>query len=379
MEPGSATCSPPGPGNSTTASSGPCGPGPGEAGPYQDALGLTGKALLAALLALLTLATLLANAFVIATVRRTRKLHSPANYLIASLAATDLLVALLVMPVSTAYTVTGRWTFGQGVCDFWLLSDITCCTASILHLCAIALDRYWAITDAVDYSARRTPRRAATMVALVWGLSVAISLPPLFWRQARAGPGSACAVNTDHILYTVYSTVGAFYLPTLLLIALYGRIYAEARSRIQKQAPGPAARGPSVGKRLTRARLLPPPESPGSAGVVPPAGIRVRLSDALLEKKRLAAARERRATQTLGVILGAFIGCWLPFFILSLLLPICREACPFPAAAFDFFTWLGYLNSLINPLIYTLSNEDFRQAFHKLVRAPCPACCPCPP
>ncbi|XP_028903517.1 LOW QUALITY PROTEIN: 5-hydroxytryptamine receptor 1B, partial [Ornithorhynchus anatinus] len=350
---------------------------PAPAGPYQDALGLPGKALLAALLALLTLATLLANAFVIAAVRRTRKLRSPANYLIASLAATDLLVALLVMPVSTAYTVTGRWTFGQGVCDFWLLSDITCCTASILHLCAIALDRYWAITDAVDYSARRTPRRAAVMVALVWGLSVAISLPPLFWRQARAGPGSACAVNTDHILYTVYSTVGAFYLPTLLLVALYGRIYAEARSRIQKQAPGPAARGPPAGKRLSRAQLPAPPAPPASA-------VRVRLSDALLEKRRLAAARERRATQTLGVILGAFIGCWLPFFILSLLLPICREACPFPAAAFDFFTWLGYLNSLVNPLIYTLSNDDFRQAFQKLGRGPgpararCPAC-PCPP
>ncbi|XP_042543038.1 5-hydroxytryptamine receptor 1B [Dipodomys spectabilis] len=346
---------------------------------YQDSIALPWKVLLVLVLALITLATTLSNAFVIATVSRTRKLHTPANYLIASLAVTDLLVSILVMPISTVYTVSGRWTLGQVVCDLWLSSDITCCTASIMHLCVIALDRYWAITDAVGYSAKRTPRRAALMIALVWGFSISISLPPFFWRQGQAGD---CLVNTDHVLYTVYSTVGAFYLPTLLLIALYGRIYVEARSRILKQSP----RRP--GKRLTRAQLL--TDSPGSTSSVtsinsrPPDAapsesgspvyanqVKVRISDALLEKKKLMAARERKATKTLGVILGAFIVCWLPFFIISLVMPICKEACWFHMAIFDFFNWLGYLNSLINPIIYTMSNEDFKQAFHKLIHLKC--------
>ncbi|KAM9003739.1 5-hydroxytryptamine receptor 1B [Sarcophilus harrisii] len=346
--------------------------------PYQDSIALPWKVLLATLLALITLATTLSNAFVIITVSRTRKLHTPANYLIASLAVTDLLVSILVMPISTMYTVTGRWTLGQVVCDFWLSSDITCCTASILHLCVIALDRYWAITDAVEYSAKRTPKRAASMIVMVWVFSVSISLPPLFWRQAKAEEVADCSVNTDHILYTVYSTVGAFYFPTLLLIALYGRIYVEARSRILKQTPS------RTGKRLTRAQLI--TDSPGSSSSATsinsrvPEGssesgspvyvnqVKVKVSDALLEKKKLMAARERKATKTLGIILGAFIVCWLPFFIISLALPICDDACWFHLAIFDFFTWLGYLNSLINPIIYTMSNEDFKQAFHKLLR-----------
>ncbi|KFQ46729.1 5-hydroxytryptamine receptor 1B, partial [Nestor notabilis] len=327
---------------------------------YQDSTPLSGKIVLAVVLALVTLATVLSNAFVIATVYQTRKLHTPANYLIASLAVTDLLVSILVMPISTMYTVTGKWTLGQVVCDIWLSSDITCCTASILHLCVIALDRYWAITDAVEYSTKRTPKRAAGMIALVWVFSICISMPPLLWRQA------------------VYSTVGAFYFPTLLLIALYGRIYVEARSRILKQTPKKA------GKRLTRAQLI--TDSPGSSSSVTsinskaPEGfsetgspvymnqVKVKVSDALLEKKKLTAARERKATKTLGIILGAFIVCWLPFFIISLVLPICKDACWFHMAIFDFFTWLGYLNSLINPIIYTMSNEDFKQAFHKLIR-----------
>ncbi|ELK00130.1 5-hydroxytryptamine receptor 1B [Pteropus alecto] len=349
---------------------------------YQDSIALPWKVLLVMLLALITLATTLSNAFVIATVYRTRKLHTPANYLIASLAVTDLLVSILVMPISTMYTVTGRWTLGQVVCDLWLSSDITCCTASILHLCVIALDRYWAITDAVEYSAKRTPRRAAVMIVLVWVFSISISLPPFFWRQAKAEEEvSDCVVNTDHILYTVYSTVGAFYFPTLLLIALYGRIYVEARSRILKQSPN------KTGKRLTRAQLI--TDSPGSTSSVTSINsrapdvpsesgspvyvnqVKVRVSDALLEKKKLMAARERKATKTLGIILGAFIVCWLPFFIISLVMPICKHACWFHLAIFDFFTWLGYLNSLINPIIYTMSNEDFKQAFHKLIRFKC--------
>ncbi|XP_028997746.1 5-hydroxytryptamine receptor 1B-like [Betta splendens] len=334
---------------------------------------------LAVTLALITFATTLSNAFVIATIYQSRKLHTPANFLIASLAVTDLLVSILVMPVSALYTVSQTWTLGQVVCDVWLSSDITCCTASILHLCVIALDRYWAITDAVEYSKKRTPARAAGMIATAWVIAISISLPPFFWRQVKAEEVTSCNVNTDHIFYTIYSTFGAFYIPTLLLIALYGRIYVEARKRILKQHNKP-------GKRLTSAHLI--TDSPGSVASTTSLNygtndasscdttssanvsqVKVTVSDALLEKKRISAAREKKATKTLGIILGAYIVCWLPFFIYTLLVPVCASC--FHPELFDIFTWLGYLNSLINPIIYTMSNEDFKQAFHKLVRFRC--------
>lgn len=335
---------------------------------------------LAVILSVITLATTLSNAFVIATISQSKKLQTPANFLIASLAITDLLVSILVMPICVLYTVIHTWTLGQIVCDIWLSSDITCCTASILHLCVIALDRYWAITDAVEYSKKRTPGRAAGMVAIAWVIAISISLPPLFWRQVKADELTSCSVNTDHIFYTIYSTSGAFYIPTLLLIVLYGRIYVEARKRILKQSPK------KMGKRLTSAHLA--TNSPGSVASTTslqcgrhdtPSSdtgssasenqVKVTVSDALLEKKRISAARERKATKTLGIILGAYIVCWLPFFIYTLVVAAC-DTC-FNPELFDFFTWLGYLNSLINPIIYTMSNEDFKKAFHKLVRFRC--------
>ncbi|OCT94781.1 5-hydroxytryptamine receptor 1D [Xenopus laevis] len=335
------------------------------------------KITLAVLLSIITLATLLSNVFVIITIVMTRKLHTPANYLIGSLAFTDLLVSILVMPISIAYTVTQTWTFGQIVCDIWLLSDITCCTASILHLCVIALDRYWAITDALEYTKHRTARRAAVMILVVWIISICISIPPLFWRQAKAYEElTVCTINTDQISYTIYSTCGAFYIPTVLLIMLYGKIYIAARSRILKP--------PSIyGKRFTTAHLI--TGSTGSSFCSVNANvhmehphtaetpvcinhIKIKLADSIIERKRLSAAREKKATKTLGIILGAFIVCWLPFFVVSLVLPICRDSCWFHPLLFDFFTWLGYLNSLINPVIYTVFNEDFKKAFQKLIR-----------
>ncbi|XP_017560411.1 5-hydroxytryptamine receptor 1D [Pygocentrus nattereri] len=338
---------------------------------------------LSALLAIVTLATMLSNAFVIATIFLTRKLHTPANFLIGSLALTDLLVSILVMPISIVYTVSKTWTLGQIMCDIWLSSDITFCTASILHLCVIALDRYWAITDALEYSKRRTTRRAALMIGVVWVIAISISIPPLFWRQAKAHEElTECLVNTDQISYTLYSTFGAFYVPTVLLVILYGRIYVAARSRIFKT---PA----SYGKRFTTAQLI--QTSAGSSlcslnsssnqeGHLHPRGsgggggsplfmnsVKVKLADSVLERKRLCAAREKKATKTLGIILGAFIVCWLPFFVVTLVMAICKD-CWFHPVLFDFFTWLGYLNSLINPVIYTAFNDEFKQAFHKLIK-----------
>ena len=51
-------------------------------------------------------------------------------------------VALTVLPLNVAYTVLGRWIFGSITCKVWLTADVLCCTASILNLCAIALDRW---------------------------------------------------------------------------------------------------------------------------------------------------------------------------------------------------------------------------------------------
>ncbi|ESO02467.1 hypothetical protein HELRODRAFT_65884, partial [Helobdella robusta] len=82
---------------------------------------------------------------------------------------------------------------------------------------------------------------------------------------------------------------------------------------------------------------------------------------------------ERKATRTLGVIMGTFIACWLPFFILALVKPILGEAVAqrVPRWLETVFLWLGYANSTINPIIYARFNRDFRTPFRYILQCRC--------
>ncbi|XP_073963656.1 alpha-2B adrenergic receptor-like [Choristoneura fumiferana] len=84
------------------------------------------------------------------------------------------------------------------------------------------------------------------------------------------------------------------------------------------------------------------------------------------EKRRLARKKEKRATLILGLIMGSFIACWLPFFFLYILKAACRF-CVIPGSAFAIAFWLGYMNSVLNPVIYTIFNKDFRRAFRRIL------------
>ncbi|XP_035212157.1 alpha-2Da adrenergic receptor-like [Stegodyphus dumicola] len=89
-------------------------------------------------------------------------------------------------------------------------------------------------------------------------------------------------------------------------------------------------------------------------------------SDAERQKRRLAKARERRATLILGLIMAAFILAWLPFFVLYVLEALCAS-CNIEPTGFATAFWLGYCNSALNPIIYTIFNRDFRRAFKKIL------------
>lgn len=85
------------------------------------------------------------------------------------------------------------------------------------------------------------------------------------------------------------------------------------------------------------------------------------------EKRRIARKKEKRATLILGLIMGSFIACWLPFFFLYILVPACSNHCKIPDSAFAIAFWLGYMNSALNPAIYTIFNKDFRRAFRRIL------------
>lgn len=365
------------------------------------------------LLAALILCSIFGNACVVAAIALERSLQNVANYLIGSLAVTDLMVSVLVLPMAALYQVLNKWTLGQEICDLFISLDVLCCTSSILHLCAIALDRYWAITDPIDYVNKRTPRRAAILISVTWLIGFSISIPPMLgWRSAedRANP-DACIISQDPG-YTIYSTFGAFYIPLILMLVLYGRIFRAARFRIRKTVKktetakvsdkcltlSPAvfhkkANGEAGAKGWRRSDK---PSSPCVNGAVkhgeegesleiievisnskthlplpntPQSSSHENINEKTTgAKRKIALARERKTVKTLGIIMGTFIFCWLPFFIVALVLPFCAESCYMPDWLGAVINWLGYSNSLLNPIIYAYFNKDFQSAFKKILR-----------
>ncbi|CRL00794.1 CLUMA_CG014046, isoform A [Clunio marinus] len=80
-----------------------------------------------------------------------------------------------------------------------------------------------------------------------------------------------------------------------------------------------------------------------------------------------SSKRERKAAKTLAIITGAFVVCWMPFFVIAVLLPICAEECQISPVIISLFLWLGYFNSTLNPILYTIFNQDFRNAFTRIL------------
>ena len=175
---------------------------------------------------LITLATIVGNILVIAAVIKEKKLRKVGNVLIMNLAVSDCLVGMIVNPVAIAYIITENWTFGAAFCNFWVSMDVICCTASIVNLCAISYDRYHAIIEPLEYSRKRTYSRAWLICVFVWVYSVLIAIPPfLGWKKSTDFQGNnRCKVEND-LGYTIYSTVGAFFLPLCFMLLFYFRIF----------------------------------------------------------------------------------------------------------------------------------------------------------
>lgn len=583
-------------------------------GRYPSGYTLTHIVIASIIVTILMIIIVVGNMLVIIAIATEKSLKNIQNWFIASLAVADFFLGLIIMPFSLANELMGYWIFGSWWCDIHSAMDVLLCTASIMNLCLISLDRYWSITKAVDYLKSRTPARAAVMITAVWIMSALICIPPLLgWKvKMPEGPLPKCELSED-IGYVLYSALGSFYIPSCIMVFVYIRIYFAAKARARRgikkhprktnneqvtsfttankkgtipmpsssgatqlqlhqqrqiatietppnsatlpmqiptvtmdlasdistseageleacaaQAAALAYANPNSNCNMTTTAATSGPSSPketlqvstiatgrgvglnvpvppsmgstnsinvlnnnngsvatdggttttagnnsaaansGALGVgAVPANNELRVSpiagrcralsvgidtdmvsefdpsssdsgvvsrcavvkplkfrlcqpifgrksnqhrrneskaatvaakhnaaaaaakskelaaaktelepaipktpkprDPEKEKRRIARKKEKRATLILGLIMGSFIACWLPFFFLYILVPACSSHCNIPESAFAIAFWLGYMNSALNPAIYTIFNKDFRRAFRRIL------------
>uniref|UniRef100_A0A8C8DXR3 5-hydroxytryptamine receptor 7 n=1 Tax=Oryzias sinensis TaxID=183150 RepID=A0A8C8DXR3_9TELE len=300
------------------------------------------RIIIGVMLAIITAVTVMGNTLVVIAVCVVKKLRQPSNYLLVSLAVADLSVAIVVMPFVIVTDLTGgKWLFGEVFCNIFIGMDVMCCTASIMTLCVISVDRYLGITRPLTYPARQNGQLMAKMILGVWLVSASITLPPFCGWAKNVHKAGVCLISQD-FGYTIYSTAVAFYIPMLVMLVMYYKIFRAARKSGAKHRF----------TDLTRRERL---ETP--SGVAEECNISI-------------FKREQKAATTLGVIVGVFAVCWLPFFILSTARPfICGVECScVPIWLERTLLWLGYANSLMNPFIYAFFNRDLRSTYRDLLR-----------
>ncbi|CAI5766870.1 histamine H2 receptor [Podarcis lilfordi] len=239
----------------------------------------------AIVLAVLIIGTVFGNVMVCLAVYFNRRLRNLTNCFIVSLAFTDLLLGLMVLPFSAIYEVSSHeWIFSVTLCNIYISLDVMLCTASILNLFMISLDRYYAITAPLRYNTMVTPKRVAVAMFLIWVVSLMVSFLPIHLAWNTNGSTVQNTQLTDgkqecklevNAGYVLVDGLLTFYLPLLVMCITYYRIFKIAREQA---------------KRINHT------------------------NSCTTIRNALPTVKEHKAIVTLAAVMGAFIICWFPYF-----------------------------------------------------------------
>ncbi|XP_019519059.1 PREDICTED: trace amine-associated receptor 9 isoform X2 [Hipposideros armiger] len=286
------------------------------------------RAILYTVLGLGAVLAVFGNSLVIVAILHFKQLHTPTNFLIASLACADFLVGVTVMPFSTVRSVESCWYFGESYCKFHTCFDTSFCFASLFHLCCISIDRYIAVTDPLTYPTKFTVSVSAICIVLSWFSSVTYSFSIFYTGANEEGieelvvaltcvGGCQAPLNQNWVVLCFL----LFFIPTVAMVFLYGKIFLVAKHQARKI------------------------ESTAS-----------HTQSSSESYKERVAKRERKAAKTLAKVLGVtvvvFMISWLPYTIDTLIDAFMGFITP--AYIFEICCWFAYYNSAMNPLIYAL-------------------------
>ncbi|XP_076872269.1 trace amine-associated receptor 1-like [Brachyhypopomus gauderio] len=288
------------------------------------------------LLSLITLFTLFGNLLVIITIIHFKQMHTPANYLILSLAVTDLLIGVLVMPPSVIRTVETCWYLGKLFCKLHSSLDVTLSDASILNLFLISIDRYYAVTHPLLYPIKITSKITLIMIFVGWSLAAFVGFGITYLELGIMGEEDiyystfacegGCIVYFSKTAIVVFTMIN-FYIPAVVLVSMYLKIFHIA----QRQAH-----------------------------MIHNGQVKTRHQHTKMRKTEI------KATKTLAIVIGVFILFWAPFFFCSLFDPFLGPV--IPRGLFDVLSWIGYFNSTCNPIVYAFFYRWFRKSFNIILQ-----------
>ncbi|XP_029967809.1 trace amine-associated receptor 8a-like [Salarias fasciatus] len=280
------------------------------------------------ILSSISVLTVVLNLLVIVAISHFKKLHTPTNLLLLSLAFSDFFVGfLMAVPIML---IEGCWFIGDIMCSAYYILGCITTAASVGTMVLISIDRYMAICDPLHYPTKVTQSRANFCISVCWVSSVVFQC--LVLRDNIKQPGryntcyGECIVVVDYVA-GIADLLFSFVFPVIVIVVLYIRVFVVAVSQAR-----------AMRSQVTAVTLQ------GSVKVT-------------VNKSEMKAAR------TLGVVVIAFLICLLPYYCVTLT----GQDAYINTSTAAFVISVYYFNSFLNPLIYALFYPWFRESIKLIV------------
>ena len=293
--------------------------------------------LLSLSIAVLALVIFAGNSLVVLSVALNRRLQTITGAYITSLATGDLMIALLVVPMIIVSNIKGPTMSNNGgeqACHFTISLAISLLFNSIANLSAISLDRYIAIIVPLRYRALMTNRKTVMIITFVWFFSLFFGFVPYMgWRtiSKAKGKGLYCQVPLNLDSKYILTVCIVALIPSVFMLVAYYKIFKTARYHTSMIANAINS-------------VVQNHEKPRNFDMI----------------------KEAKAAKMVSIVLGTFLICWSPLFIIMLLEVAHRRAVNsyVYAGAVMFAT----VNSAFNPGIYAANNRDYRSTFKSILQ-----------
>ena len=291
--------------------------------------------------------TILGNTLVLVATWKERSLHQPNKYFIACLAVADLLVGMVVAPLKVyQYNFYFKfYTMPTHLCRFIVFVDTLALTASIYSLTFISFDRYLKISKPLQYKSRMTTSTSLKVILIIWFISTGISTYAATPQSGSMGflttAFAFCTADRNKVkAFYTFVEVTAFFLPTVVILAMYALIFLVVHKRQTMLRNG------GLGQRCN------------------------------VPNQRSVFLQDLKVIRMLLIVVGVFILCWSPFFIFNLLQLYVPNIVDWASRSLNYLysikitaaviTVLPQLNSLCNPIIYACLDNTYRVAFKNL-------------
>lgn len=286
--------------------------------------------------ALVILIAFVGNALTCLAVYYNQSLRTTLNLSIISLAVSDILMALFVMPLSLVSLIKGQWIFGHHMCSFQFISLFALAAISIETMAWAALSRYFRIVRPNTFKKYFTSKTCVAVLLLIWFITFCAVA-----TVSTTGKGyvfkfnphtSFCLIYVDtsaEVIVTNFIISAFGLIPAFIIFFSYFKIFRFIKQHNQAVAPT------------------------------------LHQANAAASGNSAINAEDVRLTKVLFVVLMGFLGCWAPVFLLRAIIVISvKSAPPFLKLSVTLFL---FTSSAVNPLIYGVMNKRFRQEFKKML------------